>query len=110
MPKLYTKIGFAPSFQETAPGVIEEVPVEKYYYGDVLQNTRRMESSDKVNSDITVSNRISIVADPYARENYFDMRYIEYMGKLWKIVEVNVQYPRLILTLGGLFNGQTPEN
>lgn len=107
MPKLFTKIGYAPSFQETAPGVWEEVPVVKQYYGEILRDSRQLESSDKVNSDINIRNRISIVADPFARENFLSMRYIEFMGGLWKITDVEVQYPRLILTIGGLYHGET---
>ena len=109
MAKLFTKIGYAPSFEQTAPGVWEEVITVKKYYGEILRNTRRLDSSEKVNSDINISNRISIVADPYARENFHQMRWIEFMGTKWIITEVEVEYPRLILSVGGVYTEQEDE-
>ena len=99
------KIGYA-SAVETKPGVYEEQIVERSYYGDLIRNTRRLQSSDKVNDDINISNEISIVADPYATNNFHTMRYAVFMGTKWKISNVEVSYPRLILTLGGVYNGQ----
>lgn len=109
MAKLYTTIGYAPSFQQTAPGVWEPVIVQKQYYGEILRNTRRLESSDKVNHDVNISNRISIVADPYARENFHQMRWVEFMGAKWVITDVEVEYPRLILSVGGLYTEEEPD-
>lgn len=103
MAKLYTIIGYAPSFQETSPGIYEEVIVQKYYYGELLRNTRRLEGSDKVNSDVNISNRISIIADPYALTNFHQMRWVNFMGAKWKIADVEVEYPRLILSVSGLY-------
>lgn len=105
MAKFYGKIGYA-STVETKPGVYEEQIVERSYYGDLIRNTRRLQSSDKVNDDINISNEISIVADPYATNNFHTMRYAVFMGTKWKILNVEVSYPRLILTLGGVYNGQ----
>ena len=104
MVKLAVKIGYAPSFQEIAPGVYEEVVAEKTYFGELIRNTRRLESAGQVNDNINISNRISIVADPYAKENFFMMRYAEFMGAKWKVTDVEVAYPRLILTIGGVYN------
>lgn len=103
MPKFYGPIGYAET-KETAPGVWTEVITERYYYGDVNRNTRRLQTSDKVNDDINVSNEISIVADPFANGNFHAMRYVGFMGAKWKISNVEVQYPRLILLIGGLYN------
>ena len=103
MPKFYGPIGYAET-KETAPGVWTEVITERYYYGDVNRNTRRLQTSDKVNDDINVSNEISIVADPFANGNFHAMRYVGFMGAKWKISNVEVQYPRLILSIGGLYN------
>lgn len=105
MAKFYGKIGYANTV-ETKPGVYEEQIVERYYYGDLIRNTRRLQSADKVNDDINISNEISIVADPYATNNFHTMRYAVFMGTKWKISNVEVSYPRLILTLGGVYNGQ----
>lgn len=105
MAKFYGKIGYANTV-ETKPGVYEEQIVERSYYGDLIRNTRRLQSADQVNDDINISNEISIVADPYATNNFHTMRYAVFMGTKWKISNVEVLYPRLILTLGGVYNGQ----
>ena len=104
MAKFYGAIGYAKTV-ETMPGVWTEQITERDYYGDVIRNSRRLQSSDKVNDDININNQISIVADPYAINNFHSMRYVEFMGAKWKISDVEVQYPRLLLTLGGLYNG-----
>lgn len=98
-------IGFA-NTAEVRPGVWDEQITEKGpYYGDEVRNTRRMQSADQTNDNINISNEISIVADPYANQNFHAMRYAEFMGIRWKIISVEVRYPRLILTLGGVYNG-----
>lgn len=104
MAKFYGKVGYAVN-EETSPGVWESVITERNYYGDILQNFRRLENSGNVNDNINVNNRISILSDPYANQNFFSMRYVEFMGAKWKITNVEVQYPRLILTIGGVYNG-----
>lgn len=104
MAKYYGAIGYAVT-EETSPGIYEEIIKEYQYYGDVIRNSRRLNGASKVNDDITISNQISIVSDPFASNNFHMMRYATYMGSKWKITDVEVQYPRLILTLGGLYNG-----
>lgn len=104
MAKYFGKIGFAHT-EETSPGVWEEVITEKEYFGDVVRNSRRLESSGYVNDNVTINNDISIVADPYAVQNIYAIRYLEWMGTLWKVSNVNVEYPRLTLSIGGLYNG-----
>lgn len=104
MGKWFGKIGYAVT-EETTPGVWVEQITERTYYGDIIRNTRRLQTSEKLNDDINVSNEISIVADPFARDNFHAMRYIEFMGTRWKVSSVEVQYPRLILSLGGVYNG-----
>jgi hypothetical protein len=103
MGKYYGAIGFFAT-EETAPSVWQEHITERFYYGDVLQFNRSMVSSDKVNDDININNKISIVADPFAYENCSTMRYISWMGAKWKITNVEPLYPRMILTIGGLYN------
>ena len=104
MAKFYGSIGYADTV-ETAPGVWEEQTVVHSYYGDLLRNTRQLQSGETINDNINIANEISIVADPYARQNFHKMRYLEFMGARWKISKVEVNYPRLILTIGGLYNG-----
>lgn len=106
MAKFYGVIGYADQI-ETAPDVWKDVIVEHNYYGDILRNTRRRQpSTETTNDDIVVANEISIVSDPYANENFHKMAYVEFMGTRWKITGVEVQYPRLILTIGGVYNGE----
>lgn len=105
MAKYYGSVGYTVT-QETSPGVWEETIEERNYYGDVIRNTRRMNSADKVNNDIDISNEISILADPFAMNNFHTMRYATFMGAKWKITSVEVQFPRLILSIGGLYNEQ----
>ena len=104
MAKFYGVIGYAVT-KMTEQGIYEEQIVETEYVGDVIRNTRRLRDGSKINDDINISNQISIIADPYAANNFHTMRYVVFMGAKWKIAEVEVQYPRLILTLGGLYNG-----
>ena len=92
--------------KETVPGVWVDTVIEKEAYGDILKNSRQMDSSDKVNSDISINNRISIVADPYIQENFQFIKYVKFLGISWRVSSVEVEYPRLILTLGGVYNGQ----
>lgn len=104
MPKFYGSIGYAIS-KETTPGVWVEDIVEYQYSGDVYRNTRKLQSGNQVNDSIDISNEISILSDPFANENFHSMRYVTYMGAKWKVSSVEVRYPRLILTVGGLYNG-----
>lgn len=105
MAKFCGVVGFAIT-KETKPGIWTNVITEREYYGDVLSNARRLQTIDQLNDDINVSNRISIVADAFANENFHSMRFVEYMGTVWKVSNVEVQRPRLILTLGGIYNGK----
>lgn len=105
MAKFYGKIGYVDT-TETTPGVWVEQITERNYFGDMGRNTRRLESSGNLNDNINISNEISIVADPYAYDHFHTMRYVELMGARWKITNIEVQRPRLILTLGGLYNGE----
>lgn len=105
MAKFFGKIGYAVSVS-TAPGVWENEITERDYFGDLTRNTSQLRTADKVNDDINIANEISIVADPFAYENFHAMRYVDFMGAKWKITGVEVQYPRLILTVGGLYHDE----
>lgn len=106
MAKFYGEIGYALQ-EKTAPGVWTDVVTERKHFGDVLRNSRKLEEGDKINNDLTVGNSISIVADPYANEHIFAMRYVRWMGTLWTVSDVKVESPRLVLRLGGVYNGPT---
>lgn len=106
MAKFYGQVGFAET-QETRPGIWEEIVTERNHYGDVLSNIRKLEPGQSINDDVTLNNKLSIVADPYAQQHFFAIRFVRWMGALWKVTNVEVQSPRLILTIGGIYNGPT---
>lgn len=87
--------------KETSPDVWEEQTIEREYSGDILRSYKKYSSNDKINDDIKFFNEISIVADPFAFENFVYMKYIVYMNHKWKIQSVELKYPRLIITPGG---------
>lgn len=107
MAKWYGQIGFAVT-EETAPDVWTEHIIERSYYGDVLRNYKTSGVSTEINEGFNISNQISFIADPYAKENFYRMKYVTFMGTKWKINDIEVQYPRLIMSLGGLWNGEEP--
>ena len=104
MAKFHGKVGYATS-EETAPGVWTETIVEHDHTGDVIRNTNRWDRGDQLNDDLNVSNQFSIVGDAFAYDNFSSMRYIIWMNTSWKIINVDIQRPRLILTVGGKYNG-----
>lgn len=103
MAKFYGKIGYAIT-EETKPGVWVETITERAYFGDLTRVNRSLQNSGNVNDNVNISHDISIVADPFAYENFHAMRYVEYMGAKWKVSSVEVKYPRLILSVGGVYN------
>lgn len=105
MAKFYGIIGYAESV-ETKPGVWDKQVTEKDYYGDLIRNTRKFQNSENLNDNICIANEISIVADPFAIQNFHSMLYVEYMGVKWKISNVEVVYPRLLLTIGEVYNDE----
>ena len=107
MSKWCGNVGFADTI-EYEPGSHENEVVERQYYGDVISNRWKRQNSGGVNDDINLSNQISIVADPYALNHCSTIAYIEYMGTRWKVTDVDPQFPRLILNIGGVYNGNTP--
>lgn len=107
MAKFHGTIGFVTT-ESTGPGVFEEVVTEKSYTGDILRNSRRWEDNQKVISDLTIENRFSIIADSFAIDNTPNMRYITVFGSRWKISSIEIQRPRIILTVGGVYNGPLP--
>ena len=104
MAKWFGKIGYAETV-ESKPGVWKEQITEREYFGDLLRNSRRLQSSSSLNDNVTISNEISILADQFAYQNFHSIRYAEFTGTKWKVSNIEVQYPRLILTLGDVYNG-----
>lgn len=89
---------------ENHPGAYNEVLKEKRYFGDVLSNSRRWDQNGNFNEDLAINNRISVVADTFAKANLGAMRYVRWLGDTWKITNVEIQYPRIIITIGGQYH------
>lgn len=104
MAKFYGNIGFVKTV-ETTQDIWDTVEEPRPYCGDLVRNQRRWENSGSVNEDLTISNEISIVADQFAYDNLNAMKWVEFMGSKWKINSVTVDYPRIVLTIGGVYNG-----
>ena len=108
MAKYCGMIGFR-EIVETEPGIWEPKIAEHLHYGDVTRNYVR----NNFDSEFTTTNRtpqcnntLSILADPYAFENFHNIEYAVYMGTKWTVSNVEVQYPRLLLSLGGVYSGE----
>lgn len=109
MTKYYGRIGFSET-EQTSPGVWTQKIVSRYYKGDVLRRSIRFENGDRMNDNLNISNTLSIVADPYFYEHLGMARFVEWMGSLWEIESIEIQRPRLNLTIGGVYNGPDEED
>ena len=108
MARFYGKVGFGVQ-TETSPGVWQDAITEHDYYGDVLRISVNNRDNSTVNNDIVINNEISIISDDFAFANFSSIRYVNWMGVNWIVSNITVQYPRLILTVGGVYNGDVPE-
>lgn len=96
---------------ETSPGVFDEVSTKKVYKGDVIRKSRSVESTEQLNDNINISNQISIIADEYAYKHFASIRFVQYLGSFWKVTDIQVDRPRLTLSIGGIYNeGETDDS
>lgn len=110
MAKWYGRVGYVTTEEDPGTGNWLPKATEIPYSGDLLSNTSRYANGSKVNEDITLANRIRIVADPFAGHNYSTIKYVEYMGVMWEVSSIDAsQYPGLVLILGGVYNGPQAE-
>ena len=108
MSKFYGPIGFVVSAEtEKGSGIWDDVVTEKNYRGEITKNVKRWDGGEYLNDDLNISNVLSIVADPYATSNLFAIKYVKWLGSYWCVKTAEVQSPRLVLTLGGVYNGPT---
>lgn len=105
MARFYGEVGFSNGEVESKPGVWVPQITAKNYGGDVIKDNHRWQAGENLNDNLTVNNQISIVADPFAEENFQNMVYVKWMGAYWKVTNVEVLRPRLILSIGGVYNG-----
>lgn len=111
--RFYGEVGFSIGSKETAPGVWTNEIVARNYYGDILKNSRKWNTTDKLNDNLTITNKVSILADEFAFHHYGAMRYVDIHGTKWTVTDIELERPRMTLTLGGVYNGpvgtpQTP--
>lgn len=109
MARFYGRVGYTSAQEETAPGVFEDVIVERNYYGDIIRNSRNLSEGENLHKDLSVSNEIRVVADAYAFDHFHAIKYVEWAGVLWTVSSVEVQRPRLLLRLGEVYNGPTAD-
>ena len=108
MAKYYGSVGFNVSKEsETSPGDWISEIVERSYYGEVVRRRRSWKETSNLNDDITISNEISILADPYAYQNLGEIRYVTWHGTKWRVTNMDISYPRITLSIGGVYNGDT---
>lgn len=109
MARFFGEVGYSEAV-ETPPGSGNwvETIVEQEYYGDIKRADRNLGSDDKVNPDVIVTNTIEVIADAYATGNFLNIKYVRWAGRLWTVTSVRVEAPRLILDIGGVYNGPTP--
>ena len=104
--RFFGPVGYAdPTETPPGSGVWKDIITEVSYYGDIIRNVKQSDQGDKINDDIRVSNSISIVADDYAIKHFFKIRYVQWEGGYWTVTDVEVKPPRLVLTLGSVYNG-----
>lgn len=105
--KFSGNIGFWEGDKEISTDIWKPVITERFYTGDILEANRKFQPSDNQNDIFNINNRISIIADLYARNNWPSIKYVCWKGIKWKVSNVNENYPRLILQLGGVYNENT---
>ena len=106
--KFYGEVGFGDTVEQAA-GVHVDVITEKSYFGDVVRAARQLQAEENLNRDLSVQNSISIVADAFANEHFFAIRYVKWAGIRWTVSRVEIASPRLLLTLGEVYNGPIPD-
>lgn len=106
--RYHGKVGYA-ICEETSPSVWVDHIVEREYTGDMYKLSAKWQTNDHLNDNLSIGNQISILADPFAYNYFSQIKYAEIMGSLWKVVGIEVERPRLILTLGGVYNGEQAE-
>lgn len=109
MAKFYGTVGFVWTEERLIDGepsgIYDSITDEHNYKGDILQMHYGYQQSGEVNDDVKVSNRISFVADPFAYQHFPSIAYVKWMGSKWKVTDIELNYPRLNLSIGGIYNG-----
>lgn len=106
--KFSGKIGFWEKDIETKPGVYKSMIVEKAYVGDVMRSNRRFQTAqNQQNENLVISNQISVISDLYMQQNWGSIKYVLWNNVRFKVSSVDIgSFPRIILELGGVYNGK----
>lgn len=107
--KFYGLVGFWVEDVEVKPDVFKSVFIERPYAGNVNWDNRHYQTSEHQNDNIRLNNQISILSDLYSHENFASIRYVVWNNVKWRVTNVEVNYPRLVLTIGGVYNGSGTE-
>lgn len=107
MGKLICNIGFGIN-QEVEPDIHDDDIIERQYRGEILRNARRFEQMDSLSGGVQINNQLSLLGDSFLFEHLTDIRYVTHRNQRWTAT-IEEQYPRITVTLGGLYNGQTPK-
>jgi hypothetical protein len=108
MTRFSGEVGFGESIESpSGSGVWIDSITEVSYFGDVIRDNRKSEPGEGLNDNLKVNNSISIISDAYANEHFFNIKYVRWAGVLWTVTNVEVRSPRLILSLGSVYNGPT---
>lgn len=113
MSKWCGKIGLAICAEEDPennPGVwtdiIKEVPAK----GEIIKTSYRYQSNtDSTNDDISLNMSLSIISNTYLTNNFQSIKYITYKNGVWSVTGVSLENRRLILSIGGIYNGERPQ-
>ena len=107
--KFYGTIGFWMKSKEVSPGIYKPEIIERSYTGDVSWANRHYQGSEYQNENLRLNNQISILSDLYAQQNFASIRYVVWNGVKWRVTNVEMNYPRLVLTIGSVYNGSGEE-
>lgn len=110
MSKFTGLVGFITQ-EESIPGVWSPIENSKKMRGDLISssatngNGSRIADSGKVNDDVSLNHRVSLLGDYYTFNNYLNIKWIQIGGRKLEVSSIELQRPRVILTVGGLWNG-----
>lgn len=92
--------------EETVPGVWSPVENPRTMKGEIIRQSSTNPDHGKINSDISLNHRVSLWGDAYAFDSYYAIKWIQIDGRKWEVTSVEIKRPRIIVTVGGLWNAQ----
>lgn len=98
------KIGFSIPVNK-GHGIYDNSVVERTYRGDILSQSRKLDAGTNINDNIDMNIRLSILSDDFLNVHLSQITYVHYMGGVWKVKSIEPSRPRIVLALGGVYNG-----